>query len=145
MTVTFGTMTKDKNYVGKEATEIAEKSCQLKGDCSITDPVLIVTGDPETYAACNYFSIPDFGRHYYVTGGPTVLPGGLLEIRGHCDVLASAWPQLRGLSAVIDRQENEFNLMLNDGTFQAQANDQVITKDFPQGFGTPSYVLVVAG
>lgn len=145
MIVKFGTMRKDKNCVDKDMSEISSKECNLKGDCSVTDPVLIVTGDPATYAACNYFSIPAFGRHYFVTGGPTVLPGGLLEIRGHCDVLSSAWPQLQGLSAVIERQEKEYNLLLNDGTFQALANDRVVTKDFPGGFDTPSFVLVVAG
>lgn len=145
MIVTFGTMTKDKNYTNKQVTQISSKDCQLKGDCSVTDPVLIVTGDAATYASCNYFEIADFGRKYFVTGGPTVLPGGLLEIRGHCDVLSTAWPRLATLPAVIERQEKEYNLLLNDGTFKAQADDQVVAKTFNAGFTGTSFVLVVAG
>ena len=144
--VVFGTNLSDKRTAAKTVETIDTKSCELKGDCSVTDPVLIVTGDAAEYAACNYFTIAAFNRAYFVTGGPTALPGGLLEIRGHCDVLSSAWMQgLDDLDAVIDRQQNVWNLYLNDGTFQGYANDKVITKDFSGGFTSPSFVLVVAG
>lgn len=134
----------DSRTAQKSLSLIAGKDCELKGDVDVLRPRLIVTGDAAMYASCNYFEIPAFNRFYYLTGCTSV-PGGMLEISGEVDPLTSAWPYLAGKSAVIERQENAFNLLLNDGTFQAYANDQVITKDFPEGFGTPAYVLIVAG
>lgn len=144
VTVKFYTNNSDRKTAAKTLDLIASKDCDLKGDCSITNPVLIVTGDAATYAACNYMEIADFNRYYFAE--VTSLPGGLLEIRGEVDVLSSAWANgLADLDAVIDRQEANYNLYLNDGTFQAQANDQVVTKEFSSGFSSPSYVLIVAG
>lgn len=128
----------------KSLTLIAEKDCELKGDVTIQSPRIIVTGDAAAYSLCNYFYIPAFHRYYFLTSCVAV-PGGMLEITGDVDVLSSAWPYIKSKDAVIERQENQFNLYLNDGTFQAYANDQVVTKEFPSGFGTPAYVLIVAG
>lgn len=143
LTVKFYKNLSDKRVASKSLTEIASKSCELKGDCSITSPVLIVRGDASTYAECNYMYIESFKRYYFAT--VTALPGGLLEIRGECDVLSSAWPYIKDLNGIIERQQELFNLYLNDGTFKAYANDQVVTKEFSGGFSTPSYILIVAG
>lgn len=143
LTVNFYTNNSDKRAVVKDLTEIADKSCELKGDCSITDPVLIVTGDAATYSLCNYMYIAAFHRYYFAE--VTSLPGGLLQISGKVDVRSSAWPYIKDLDAVLERQQENFNLYLNDGTFQAYANDQVVTKEFSSGFSSPAYVLIVAG
>ena len=65
-------------------------------------------------------------------------------------MLTTAWTGgLKSLDAIIDKQETYYNLYLNDGTFQACVNDIVQTKEFTlkdgEGFGSPGYVLVVAG
>ena len=140
----------DPKRVIKDLTLIATKSCELKGDCSVQSPVLIVKGDPAAYALCNYMYLPAFKRYYYVDEVVS-MPGGMLRISaGKCDLLASAWPYIRDLDAVIDRQQDAWNLYLNDGTFQAQANDMIQTKEFKlqageTGFDGPGYVLVIAG
>ena len=141
--VKFYTNNSDRRVPVKDLTEISSKDCELKGDCSITGPVLIVTGDAATYSLCNYFYIAAFHRYYYAE--VTSLPGGLMQISGKVDVLSSAWPYIKDLDAVLDRQQENFNLYLNDGTFKAYANDQVVTKEFSSGFSSPSYVLIVAG
>lgn len=129
----------------KDLTLIAAKSCELKGDVDLSNPTVIVSGDAAAFASCNYMDIADFNRKYFVTKVVS-MPGGLLEVTGKCDVLTTAWALgLAGKEAVIERQENEYNLYLNDGTFQAYANDMVVTKEFSGGFSSPSYVLVVAG
>ena len=143
LTVKFYTNNSDKRVAVKNLTEITSKDCELKGDCSITDPVLIVTGDAATYSLCNYMYIAAFHRYYFAE--VTSLPGGLLQISGKVDALSSAWPYIKGSKCVIERQQENFNLYLNDGTFQAYANDQVVTKEFSAGFSSPAYVLIVAG
>lgn len=143
--IDFYTNNSPANKANKSLDLIASKSCELKGDVSIQTPTLIVSGDAATFASCNYFAIGAFNRLYFLTSCVS-LPGGLLEITGDCDVLTSAWALgLAAKEAVIARQEEDFNLYLNDGTFQAYANDSVVTKEFSAGFTTPSYVLVVAG
>ena len=144
VTVNFYTNLSEARRAQKSLTLIDAKNCELKGDVDLLNPRLIVTGDAATYAACNYFSIPAFNRSYFLTGIVAV-PGGMLEISGEVDKLSSAWPYLTGKRVIVERQENDYNLLLNDGTFQAYANDKVITKDFPQGFDSPAYVLIVAG
>ena len=134
----------DRRTAAKNLTLIANKSVELKGDTDIVNPTLIVTGDAATYAGVNYVEIPAFKRFYHATCES--LPGGLVRISCSCDVLSSAWAHgLQDCTAIIARQENEWNLYLNDGTFQAYANDQIQTKEFSGGFTTPSYVLIVAG
>lgn len=150
ITVEFYIATGDPKRVTKDLTLIASKSCELKGDCSIHSPVLIVKGDAATYALCNYLYIPSFKRYYWVSEVVSI-PGGMLRVTcGKCDVLSSAWGYIRDLDAVIDRQQDAWNLYLNDGTFQAQANDLVQTKEFTlaageHGFDGPGYVIVIAG
>ena len=144
-------MTSDRRVADKTKTLIYTKDCTLKGDVDLSRPTLILSGDVANFATINYMYIPDFGRYYFLDP-PRVLPGenGLVEVSGSCDVLTTAWESgLKDLEAIIDKQETYYNLYLNDGSFQACVNDIVQTKEFTigagEGFGSPSYVLVVAG
>lgn len=144
VTINFYTCTSDPKKAEKSLTLLKSAACELKGDVDLKSPVILVTGDAAEFAACNYMTIDDFDRAYFVDR-VTCSPGGILQIAASCDVLSSAWKYIKHKNAIIERQENAFNLLLNDGSFQAYANDQVITKEFPQGFSTPAYVLIVAG
>ena len=144
-------MTSDRKRAVKTKDLIYTKDCTLKGDVDLSRPTLILTGDVANYATINYMYIPAFKRYYFVDP-PRVLPGenGLVEVSGSCDVLSTAWEMgLPDREAIIDKQETYYNLYLNDGSFQACVNDIVQTKEFTigvgEGFGSPSYVLVVAG
>ena len=144
VTIDFYQATGDPRRVSKDLTLLASKSCELKGDCSIKNPSLIITGDAADFALCNYVYIADFQRYYYADA-PTVLPGGMLQVNLTCDVLASAWPWLSELEAVVSLNSHEFNLYLNDGTFRTYADDTIDTIAFPQGFTSKSYIMVLAG
>ena len=144
-------MTSDRRRAMKNKTLIYTEDCKLLGDVDVQRPTLILQGDVANYATINYMYIPVFGRYYFLDP-PRVLPGenGLVEISGTCDVLSTAWEMgLGSLDAIIDKQETFYNLKLNDGSFQACVNDIVQTKEFTigtgEGFGSPGYVLVVAG
>lgn len=144
VTVKLYTNKSDRRVVNKNLSLVAEKSCEFKGDVDAVSPVLILTGDGATYAASvNYVEIPIFNRKYFAR--VRVLTGGFIEISCEVDILSSAWDYIKSNQAVIDRQESEYNLYLNDGTFQTYANEMVVTKEFSGGFTTPSYVLVLAG
>ena len=134
----------DRRRVNKDLTLRYTKSIELKGDVDVSNPVLILTGDVSEYAAINYVHIGDFGRYYFLDP-PRALPGGMVEIAGHVDILSTLAMPLWNAKAIVDRQETYYNLYLNDGTFQAQCNDKVVTKEFSGGFSSPSYVLILAG
>ena len=70
---------------------------------------------------------------------------GLVEFSCHVDVLSSFATDIRNNIGVVKRQENKWNLYLNDGSFKVYQNPNVLTKAFPSGFTTQELVLAVAG
>lgn len=144
MELVLYTNNSDKKVVTKNITTLATLNGTLREGCSIVDPVIKVEGiNNSIAAACNYAKIASFGRYYYVND--IVFDGKLFELHMHCDVLASFQTQLKSLEAVVARQENNYNLYLNDGLFKTYANPNISTFKFPNGFNTYQYVLSVSG
>ena len=128
----------------KVLTTISTLTGTLKQETSIIDPVIIIEGDMSTFKNCNYCTIADFGRSYFINNIKSVR-NNLIELTCHVDVLSTYKTQIRGNMAICRRQENNWNLYLNDGSFRTYQNPMVLTKLFPSGFGSPEFVLAVAG
>lgn len=134
----------DRKVVTKDIETLITLNGTLRENCSISDPVITVDAINNSIAArCNYAKIAQFGRYYFVND--IVFNGLLYEIHMHVDVLASFQTQLKQLDAVIARNENKYNLYLNDGYFKTYQNPYVSIKQFPSGFEEQYYVLSVAG
>lgn len=142
--VLLQTNSSEKNRLDKNISTITTISGTLKEQTSIIDPVIKVEGDLSSYTGCNYMTIDTFGRSYFVTNIRSVT-NNIFEISGHCDVLSSFRSGIRSNNAIIRRQENKWNLYLNDGSFRTYQNPNVLTKAFPSGFTTQEFVLAVAG
>ena len=142
--ITLQINSSEKNKLDKEITDIATVSGVLKEDTSIIDPVVKIECDLHDYVNCNYITIPEFGRKYFVTNIRSVR-NGLVEFSCHVDVLSSFADSIRSNKAIIKRQENNWNLYLNDGSFKVYQNPNVLTKAFPSGFTKQEFVLAVAG
>lgn len=136
--------TSDRKRLTKDVTNILTVSGELKTDTSIVDPVIIIEVALDAVITCNYMSIPTFGRSYYVRDIRSIRHG-LVEFSCHCDVLSSFAAQIRANTAIVHRQENDWNLYLNDGSFKVYQNPMVLTKAFPSGFSAQEFVLAVAG
>lgn len=134
----------EMNRVSKSIDNLFTVSGVLKEDTSIIDPVIKIKCDLSDVTGCNYLSIPAFGRSYFVNNIRSVV-NGLVEFSCHVDVLSSFASEIRGNKAIIKRQENAWNLYLNDGSFKVYQNPIVLTKSFPSGFTTQELVLAVAG
>lgn len=134
----------EKNRVTKNVSNILTVSGELKNDTSIIDPVIIIECDISDMTACNYMTIPVFGRSYFVSNIRSIR-NGLVEFTCHVDVLSSFAAEIRGNTAIIKKQENSWNLYLNDGSFKVYQNPTVLTKMFPSGFSAQEFVLAVAG
>lgn len=134
----------ENNRVTKDLTDIMTVSGELKTETSIIDPVIMIECDLSTVTLCNYMTIPAFGRSYFI-GNIRSIRSGLVEFSGHVDVISSFAQAIRENSAIIKKQENDWNLYLNDGSFKIYQNPIVLTKKFPSGFPGQEFVLAVAG
>lgn len=134
----------ENNKLDKTITDIVSLDGYLKSETSIIDPVIRIECSLADVTGCNYMTIPEFNRSYFVNN-ITSIRNGLVEFSCHVDVLTSFKSQIRNCSAIIKKQENDWNLYLNDGTFKVYQNPMVLTKTFPSGFSTQEFVLAVAG
>lgn len=134
----------EKNKVTKSITDIITVTGELKSETSIIDPVIMINCELSNVTKCNYMTIPSFGRSYFVNNIRSIR-SGLVEFSCHVDVLSSFADAIKSNSAIVRRQENKWNLYLNDGSFKVYQNPIVLTKEFPSGFSTREFVLAVAG
>lgn len=133
-----------KNQLDKSISTITTATGTLKEDTSIIDPVIKIQCDLSSVSNCNYMYIPQFGRYYFITDMRSIT-SSIVEFTGHVDVLMTYRSQIRSNSAIVKRQENDWNLYLNDGTFRVYQNPMVLTKAFPSGFTTQEFVMAIAG
>lgn len=145
MTVVLMNYTNQPNALVKTTTTLATLNGTLTHESSIQCPMLLLDGDITMRAnSLNYFQLPDFGRYYYVTSLVSQA-NGLWLMTGAVDVLMSWAPQIRQCRGIVQRQENSYNMYLDDGVFKCYQNPKVSLKKFPSGFTNPSFVLVLAG
>ena len=143
MNVTLYKNTSEKAKVGKTLTSASPHTGTLREGCEVVNPSIILEGD--NLSDFNYMYISDFHRYYFITG-ITSIKKGLWQIDGHCDVLESYKEQIKAQKAVVERQENEYNLYLNDPEWKIYRNKQVLTREFPSGFlDSGNYFLTVVG
>lgn len=142
--ITLQTSHSELNKVDKILDDIATLSGVLKDGTSIIDPIFLIKADVVDCIGCNYLTVPEFGRSYFVTNISSIR-NNLVEIACHVDALSSFASQIRSNYAIIHKQKDRWNLYLNDGTFRVYQNPIIITKAFPSGFTTQEFVLAVAG
>ena len=142
MTIKLYNNTSAPNYVSKSIELVSELTGTLREPTSITSPVITI--ERASPIGFNYVQIPDLNRYYYVSGISTEA-FGLISLSLKCDVLMSFANQIRNMNAIIKRQENQFNLYLDDGIFKAYQNTKHKIVKFPYGFNQYSYILALAG
>lgn len=134
----------ERNRLTKEISDLFTVSGELKTETSIIDPIIMIECDLSAVTRCNYITIPTFGRSYFINNIRSIRTG-LVEFSCHVDVLSSFAEQIKKNTAIVRKQENNWNLYLNDGSFKVYQNPIVLTKAFPSGFTTQEFVLAVAG
>lgn len=143
MQITFYNNNSEREKVGKTLINVRELNGELKDNCDVVEPILLVSGD--NLSQYNYLYIPSFNRYYFITK-IKVIRNNLWEVYTHCDVLESYKNEIKNQIGVVARQENTWDMYLNDGTFKADSTDKTATLLFPNDlFTTPSYVFAVAG
>lgn len=133
--------------VDKALTVIQTVNGVLREGTSVVDPVILIESAPANVVAnANYARIETFGRYYYITDIKSG-PNGLWIISMHVDVLMSYKTAIRAQNAIIARQENEYNMYLDDGWFMAYQNPNIEVHYFSEAhpFDHEELVLVLAG
>lgn len=129
--------------IGKSLTTHATWQGTLRENCSIQNPVILVQSS-DLVSLVNYCTIPSFGRSYFVRDIVN-LRNNMCEIHCHVDVLESFKSQILANSGIIRRQQNNWNLYLDDGSLKAYQNPIVNTLTFPSGFSGSEFVMAIAG
>lgn len=111
--------TSPANFVNKQITEVMSLEGTMREPTSIIDPVVII--DKDTSMGFNYVHIPIFRRYYFVTGISSQ-SNGLVGVSMHVDVLMTYKAEIMQMEAIIKRQENLFNMYLDDGIYKAYQN-----------------------
>lgn len=145
MTIKLYNNLSDKIVVDKNITQIgSDITGTLREDCSVTDPIIKLESTVgSNIAKCNYAYISEFGRYYYINN--IVCTGKLFELHMHVDVLMSYRGAIRTNSAVISRQEKNYNLYLQDGVFKTYSQPHYEIKQFGSGFTDFEFIFCVAG
>lgn len=134
----------DKRQVNKYLTDLITLNGTLRENCSITDPIITVENINNSIAAvCNYAKIAEFGRYYFVND--IIFTGKLYEIHMHVDVLMSFKTEFKKLPAIVGRQEETYNLYLQDGLFKTYEPQDIEIIPFTSGFDTFQYIFSVSG
>lgn len=143
-TVKLQTNLSDVRKLSKEISDIMEVTGTLREHTSIIDPIITFEASLDSLKKCNYMTIDDFGRKYFVTDIVSITDT-LVQITAHVDVLSTYELGIRKNNAIIKKQENDYNLYLNDDSLKVYQNPKVVTYEFPSGFSTQEFVLAIAG
>lgn len=144
MTIKLYKTTSEPIKVSKELTNEKIMTGNLKEECSILSPSIMIQSD-ESIFTYNYAYIDEFLRYYFITDIVCVR-NGLYRLSLKVDVLTTYQEEIKSLKAVISRQQNTYNLYLNDGEFKTYNKHTVVTKKFPNNpTGANTLVLTVVG
>lgn len=137
----------DTHHVDKNIELVQQLSGTLRGDCSILNPVFYIEAIQDFVPAyINYCYIPEFGRYYFIREIKSIR-NRYWAISCHVDVLYTYKDQILSTGAWIARQENEYNLYLDDDKFLINAQRNIWVKAFDYRLPSPkgTFVLTVAG
>lgn len=120
--------------------------CTLKEETSVLKPVIRILSNDSSIYTYNYMYIAEFERYYFIDDIKSV-NNNRWEISGHVDVLETYQNSILNQDAVIKRQQNKYNLYLNDPDFRTYNNDSIQTKKFTASAFSKNlaYILVVNG
>lgn len=131
------------NKISKTPTTIMTLVGELREETDLVNPQINIEYDG-TLVNVNYMYIGTFNRYYFITKIESVRTG-LWRIYAHCDVLKTYSQAILGTKCVVARNENKYNLYLNDSFFKVYSNPRLQICNFPSKFTGESYVLVMNG
>lgn len=143
MDITLYQNISENNRVGKTLINAQTFTGNLRQSTSIINPVIMLNADNPT--AYNYAYIPAFNRYYFINKIEAYRTG-LFILTMSVDVLETYKTEIKGMLAIIDKNETVGNNYFNDGSFvlDSRAYNQII--NFSNGFNdNGEFILITAG
>mgnify|MGYP001099171439 CR=1 FL=1 len=103
MTVDIYKNLSENSVIGKTKTLVYQTPCEIKGESSIINPVLILQYNEQLFAS-NYVYIPAWSRYYFIDD-VRVLTGGRVEVSLSVDVLESFKDSILELDVILSDTE----------------------------------------
>ena len=134
--------TDSDNTMGKTLTDETEFNIKLKGNTSITQPVVVLHSN--NIILFNYAYIPEFNRYYFVDK-IELFPNGIYNITLNVDVLESFKNDIKNSYGMISKQTN-INNYYNDG-YESEIKKEVdlYRSNITFNLDTKEKVLVTIG
>lgn len=144
LNVSLGTTSSEKRQLDKTVSYSHTYQGTLHNESNIVNPSILIKVPASAIAGCNYMSISDFGRLYFITD-ITAVSAELSLVSGHCDVLSTYKTGIRTNSAIISRssQQGNWNLYLNDPMLKVNSKSEIITKKGWSSFPKDQFSLML--
>lgn len=144
MTIDIQYTSSEYNRVNKQILTLTRLDGTLRNNSDTINPEILIEGNIQDVAGANYLTIYSFKRKYFIRSIESIR-NNLYMIKAHVDVLCTYATAIKGNSAIIHRQANNFNLYLDDGVMKVYQNPLIETYSFPNGFSNVMYVMPVVG
>lgn len=145
MTINIQRNNSPNNKIGKSLTNVLTLTGTLKSQTSVVRPTILIQANVSTIAGCNYMTIPEFGRSYYIEDVVSVT-NDTCSITGRCDPLESFKEEIWNSGAIIAKSQTAAQHHLDNGLYKVRQDSWVIPKPLSgAGFGASGYVLVASG
>lgn len=144
MEITLCVNNSEKNKIDKLLSNKSVFSGTLRGETSVTNPVILMDiNNPTEY---NYAYIPDFNRYYFISDMISVR-NGLWRISMKVDVLESFKSAIMGVSVILSDSENiGADNYLPGNIWKSKVKEKTDIINFPNGLmETGEFILITAG
>ena len=144
MQINFYKNSSEKNKIGKYLSSELTLNGNLRDECSITSPSILV--EATSLVDYNYCYIPEFKRYYFISD-ITSVRNNLWRVSLKCDVLESFKKDILNLSCIVDKQQNQsYSNNIDDGSYINRADSFVEIANYQNGFNNSGeFILITAG
>lgn len=156
----------DKKQVGKDAkngnnyvfltpkriNNTYDININYREDTSLLNPTFTFMSRTRIQNDINYLYVQEMKRWYYVDD--ITYTQHMIELHCSVDVLTSFAKEIKEQYAIVIRQEQNYNLYINDDKMRTEAQARILTYPFTGGFGTSlssgtvkncSYIFAING
>lgn len=145
MTIELYNNASDSEHLVKNITLADTLTGSLRGEADVMEPEIMIEGDGSILEpTVNYVRIVEWGRYYYIRSKSSVR-NNMIQLKLFGDPGMTFANNIKALSGIVRRQENDWNLYIDDGSFLTYANDLYYTKNFPNALSDNQFILVTTG
>ena len=144
MQIEFYKNSSEKNKIGKSLSNKLTLSGNLRDECSITSPSILV--EATSLVDYNYCYIPEFKRYYFISD-ITSVRNNLWRVSLKCDVLESFKSDILNSSCIVKKQQNQsYSNNIDDGSYINRVDNFIEIANYQNGFNADGeFILLTAG